>query len=401
MKKQLKESHKFQLPKCCQQPRSGGPKPRTDFTESVWSSSGSDLESLICNQSMPTATTTGMSQEIYHLALRYDKQMHKTFPIHCVSVDEGHRVPFAISLDSRAELNPVSREKFVDVDSIGLLLRDQGDPCADFSSEKFVSTPINKSHGTDSKNARESVAWEKLTKDGGWPAEALNKNETVNSSLDGDKTRCMPMTPIQVHEYSGGNTPGKIYEGLTEIEDNAPAWADTSTWLLIRTLTIETLSWHPLKYLFAFIFSVYKWLRFSDVGILTFVFSLFCVNPKNWKKKKRKSWRMYAKNLTNQTEVDNNQIRMVSSRKLKLHSCCISIPLKRDPCGPSPTGMGVEHFPCFSSEESRGEGCHEEALPSAHSSLSPTEGSGEEDDGAAGLASRASLFFHLSTLPLW
>ncbi|XP_031502872.1 uncharacterized protein LOC116265985 isoform X2 [Nymphaea colorata] len=202
MKKQLKESHKFQLPKCCQQPRSGGTKPRTDFTESVWSSSGSDLESLICNQSMPTAMTTGISQEIYRLALGYDKKMHKTFPIHCVSVDEGHRVPFAISLDSRAELSPVSREKFVDVDTIGLQLQDQGDPCADFSSEKFVSTPINKSHGTDSKNTRESVAWAKLTEDGGWPAEALNKNETVNSSLDGDKTRCMPTTPIQVHEYS-------------------------------------------------------------------------------------------------------------------------------------------------------------------------------------------------------
>ncbi|KAF3793426.1 hypothetical protein EJ110_NYTH03535 [Nymphaea thermarum] len=198
-RKRLDELQQFPLPKNCRQRRSGGTKPRTEFVDSAWSSSGSSLEILICKDDMTTKTAS-LCQEICHSAVEDKKQIKRFDPVHSILEDGAERVPFAnLSSNCLPEVESVSQKKlFSNTNNrysgelTVLICRSKeqdsdGKFDADFSSKVFDGTPDRVKHEIDGSEG----------------VQALYRNISADSFLDWAKTTDMLRTPLQLHESPG------------------------------------------------------------------------------------------------------------------------------------------------------------------------------------------------------
>ncbi|XP_031482143.1 uncharacterized protein LOC116252176 isoform X2 [Nymphaea colorata] len=184
-RKRLDELQQFPLPKNCRQRRSGGTKPRTEFVDSAWSSSGSSLETLICKDDMTTKTAS-LCQEICHPAVEDKKQMKRFDPVHSILEDGAEIVPFAnLSSNCLPEVESVSQKKlFSNTNNRSKEQDSDGKFDADFSSKVFDGTP---------DRVKQEI-------DGSEGVQALCGNISADSFLDWAKTTDMLRTPLQLHE---------------------------------------------------------------------------------------------------------------------------------------------------------------------------------------------------------
>ncbi|CAN6460690.1 unnamed protein product [Victoria cruziana] len=184
-RKGLDELQQFPLPKSCRQRRSGGTKPRTEFVDSAWSSSGSSLEIFIGKDDVTTKTAS-LCQETCQTVVEDKKQMKRFDLVHSILEDASELIPSTILTNNNLpEVKTDSQKKFLsNINDRSKEQDNSGKINVDLSSKVIDCTP---------DGVKQEV-------DGIENIQALCGNISAASFLDWDKTTDMLRTPLQLHE---------------------------------------------------------------------------------------------------------------------------------------------------------------------------------------------------------
>eukprot|EP00268_Persea_americana_P035509 TRINITY_DN35059_c0_g1_i2.p1 TRINITY_DN35059_c0_g1~~TRINITY_DN35059_c0_g1_i2.p1 ORF type:complete len:386 (-),score=72.38 TRINITY_DN35059_c0_g1_i2:200-1357(-) len=198
IKKKNKKMQQFTIPKCCQQPRSHAPRPRTDFSPFLSSSprlrlrphQGSDFEFSSCKNSGSSITSSTAYQSRRASLLRLEEQNPK-FPRMRLSMSSNgdHRCPLNCRQTTCTNVESVAQSAPLEIcDS----WNNGGHAAEHISSLSYAEVLPYTSNKTASQVAESGnvlapgcVVWAKTANHTWWPAEVTGERESTNDQTVG------------------------------------------------------------------------------------------------------------------------------------------------------------------------------------------------------------------------
>ncbi|XP_077226186.1 uncharacterized protein LOC143859347 [Tasmannia lanceolata] len=197
MKNKSLEFHEIHIPNSCRQPRSHGPRRRTDFSDFISSSrQGSVIDFSNCKDGSSGITTASMDQGHHAPFFRHNKERPKLPLVRCImSQDGGNKALFLNSVQV-----PLTKVEFIaqnasfDTCDNGNTGEHKNDCVSTHSTTEPLPFSPNKSTFQVAENggswiAPGSVVWAKTDHRVWWPAEVMDERAALSStssqSVDG------------------------------------------------------------------------------------------------------------------------------------------------------------------------------------------------------------------------